>query len=55
MLILFLFCFLIVFSQTHVCVLTKPTTMGNCTYCFMSHSEEIKYIAENTLSIGEAG
>ena len=36
-------------------VSTKPRTVGNCTHCNMSHSEEIKYTAENSLSIGEAG
>ena len=29
--------------------------MGNCTHCNMPHSEEIKYTADNSLSIGEAG
>ena len=32
---------------------SQPTAMVNCTYCFISHSEEIKYITENGLSIGE--
>ena len=34
---------------------TKPTTVRNCTHCNISHSEEIKYTADNSLSIGEAG
>ena len=34
---------------------TKPATVGNCTHCCISHSEEIKYIADNSLSIREAG
>ena len=44
-----------VFSQKHDWVSTKPTTVGNCTHCHISHSEEIKYKANNSLSIGEAG
>ena len=34
---------------------TKPTTVGNCTPCSISHSEEIKETADNGLSIREAG
>ena len=52
--LLFLFCFLMVFSQTHDWISTKPTTVGNCTHCSISHSEEIN-AADNSLSIGEAG
>ena len=44
-----------VFSQTHDWISTKPTAVGNCTHCNMSHSEEIKYTADNSLSTGEAG
>ena len=53
-LFLFLFCFLMVFSQTHDWISTKPTTVGNCTHCSISHLEEIKYTANNSLSVGEA-
>ena len=31
------------------------TTVGNCTHCCISYSEEIKYIVDNSLSIGKAG
>ena len=34
-----------VFSQTHDWISTKPATVGNYTHCSISHSEEIKYIA----------
>ena len=44
-----------VFSQTHDWLSTKPSTVGNCTHCSISHSEEIKYTADNSLPIGEAG
>ena len=53
-LFLFLFCSLTVFSRTHYWISTKPTTVGNCRLCNMSHSEEIKYTADNSLPIGEA-
>ena len=52
---LLLFCSLMVFSQTHDWISTKPTTVGNCTHCSISHSEEVKYTADNSLFIGEAG
>ena len=51
----YFYCFLMVFSQKHDWTSTKPKTVGNCTHCCISHSEEIKYIADNSLSIGEAG
>ena len=54
-LFLFLFCFLMVFFQTHAWIFTKPRTVGNCTHCCISYSEEIKYIVDNSLSIGKAG
>ena len=44
-----------VFSQAHDWVSTKPTTVGNSTHCSKSHSEEIKYTADNSLSVREAG
>ena len=43
------------FSHKLDWISTKPTTVGNCTHCSISHSEEIKYTADNSLSIGEAG
>ena len=48
---LFLFCSLMVFSQTYDWIFTKPTTVENCTHCSISHAEEIKYTADNSLSI----
>ena len=44
-----------VFSQAHDWISTKPSTVENCTHCSISHSEEIKCTADNSLSIGEAG
>ena len=44
-----------VFSQTHDWISTKLTTVGNCTHCCISQSDEIKYLADNRLSIGEGG
>ena len=55
--IFYLFLFLVslmVFAQTHDWISTKPTTVENCTHCSISHSEEIKYTADNSLSIREA-
>ena len=43
-----------VFAQTHDWISTKRTTVENCTHCSISHSEEIKYTADNSLSIREA-
>ena len=43
-----------VFAQTQDWISTKPTTVGYCTHCSISHSEEIKYTADNSLSIREA-
>ena len=43
-----------VFAQTQDWISTKPTKMGYCTHCSISHSEEIKYTADNSLSIREA-
>ena len=37
-----------VFSQTHDWISTKPTTVGNCTHCSISHSEEIKYTGDTS-------
>ena len=54
-LFLFLFRFLMVFSQTYDWISTKPTTVGNCTHCCICHTDEIKYIADNSLSIRETG
>ena len=41
------------FSQTHDWISTKPTAVGNCTHCCISHSKEIKYIADNSSFITE--
>ena len=54
-LFLFLFCFIMVLSQTHDKISTNPTTVENCTHCCISHSEEIKCIVDNSLSIREGG
>ena len=54
-LFLFLFCYLMVFSQTLDWISTKPTLVGNCAHCSIPHSEEIKYIADNSLSTGDEG
>ena len=51
------FIFLMFFFQTHASIFTKPTTMGNYIYihCYISYSEEVKHIADDSLSIGKAG
>ena len=54
-LFLFLFRFLMVFSQTYDWISTKPTTVGNCTHCCICHTDKIKYITDNSLSIRETG
>ena len=45
------------FFQTHASIFTKPTTMGNYIYihCCISYSEEVKHIADDSLSIGKVG
>ena len=56
--ILFIYYFYFVFSwfslKHMIGYPQSGTTAGNCTHCSKSHSEEIKYTADNSLSIREA-